>query len=60
MHWGSWQEFLAMGGNGRFVWGAYGMAALALACEVLMLRARAARARQRVRQAAIGSQEPQA
>lgn len=37
-------EFLAMGGYGFYVWGAYGMAALALAIEVVALRARRRRA----------------
>jgi heme exporter protein D len=34
-------EFLAMGGYGFYVWGAYGIAALAIVVEVLSLRARA-------------------
>jgi heme exporter protein D len=33
-------EFLAMGGYGFYVWGAYGVAALAIVVEVLALRAR--------------------
>jgi heme exporter protein D len=44
MHWASWQEFWAMGGSGRFVWSAYGMVALALAAEMMLLRARVRRA----------------
>ena len=33
-------EFLAMGGYGFYVWGAYGVAALAIMIELLALRAR--------------------
>jgi len=33
-------EFLAMGGHGFFVWGSYGVTAVALAIEVFFLRAR--------------------
>jgi heme exporter protein D len=34
-------EFLAMGGYGFYVWGAYGVAALAIAIEIASVRARA-------------------
>ena len=37
-------EFFAMGGYGFYVWGAYGVAALAIVVEVLALRARRAAA----------------
>jgi heme exporter protein D len=33
-------EFLAMGGYGFYVWGAYGVTALAVVVELLALRAR--------------------
>jgi heme exporter protein D len=33
-------EFLAMGGYGFYIWGAYGVAALAIVVELLALRAR--------------------
>jgi heme exporter protein D len=33
-------EFLAMGGYGFYVWGAYGVAALAVIAELLALRVR--------------------
>jgi heme exporter protein D len=49
MHWASWQEFWSMGGSGAYVWGAYGLVALALAAESLLLRARVRRARETVR-----------
>jgi heme exporter protein D len=34
------REFLAMGGYGLYIWGAYGIAALAILVEVLALRGR--------------------
>jgi heme exporter protein D len=37
-------EFLAMGGYGFYVWGAYGVAALAIVVELIALRARRAAA----------------
>jgi heme exporter protein D len=40
MSWGSPAEFLAMGGYGLYVWGAYGVTAVALAVEVWLLRRR--------------------
>ena len=49
MHWASWREFWSMGGSGAYVWGAYGLVALALAGEALLLRARVRRARETVR-----------
>jgi heme exporter protein D len=55
MKWGSWQDFWAMGGYARFVWGAYGVALLALAIEFASLRARARRARAAARRGEPGS-----
>jgi heme exporter protein D len=43
VYWSSVGDFLAMGGYGAYVWGAYGVSALALIAEVLALRARARR-----------------
>lgn len=40
MHWRSLDDFLAMGGYGTYVWGAFGMVALALAAELWALRLR--------------------
>ena len=44
MTWDSWQEFIAMGGYGLYVWGSFGAAALAIGLELFSLvrRARAA------------------
>jgi heme exporter protein D len=38
MSWGSLNDFLAMGGYGFYVWGAYGMAAVCIVVEVLSLK----------------------
>ena len=38
-------EFLAMGGYGWYVWMSYGACALAIAAEIVALRARRRRAR---------------
>ncbi|HEX4586252.1 MAG TPA: heme exporter protein CcmD [Burkholderiaceae bacterium] len=60
MHWASWQDFWAMGGAGRYVWGAYGLVGLAFAAEIWSLRARVRRARETVRRASNwSSKEPQ-
>ncbi len=40
MQWHSLSEFLAMGGRGGFVWGAYGTMALVMLVEPLLARAR--------------------
>ena len=48
MQWGSWENFWAMGGYGFYVWGAYGMTVAVLALEVVLLRARRARARSEI------------
>jgi heme exporter protein D len=49
MHWASWSDFWAMGGSGRFVWGAYGFVALGLAAEMTLLWRRLRRAREAAR-----------
>lgn len=45
MHWDSLDAFLAMGGYGRYVWGAYGVTVALLIAESVLLvrRQRAAR-----------------
>ena len=40
MNWGSLNDFLAMGGHALHVWGSYGMAALCILVEVILLKAR--------------------
>lgn len=44
MNWDSWQAFWHMGGYGLFVWSAYGVTAVAMLAEVLLVRARQRRA----------------
>lgn len=56
--WSSWSEFWDMGGRGAFVWGAYAMVMLAIAAEVLMVRARLHAARRQVVRDAIDLQRP--
>lgn len=40
----NWAEFFAMGGRAFYVWGSFGVFALAIAIEIIMLRSRAKRA----------------
>lgn len=37
MNWGSLSAFLEMGGYGLYVWGSYGVTALALLLEVILV-----------------------
>jgi len=37
MQWNSAAEFFAMGGYGMYVWGAYGVSALLIAAELVIL-----------------------
>jgi heme exporter protein D len=46
-------EFFAMGGKGFYVWGAYAVTALLIVVEIVVVRARVARARRD----AIGEEE---
>ena len=45
MNWGGWSQFWQMGGYGFYVWGSYGVAALAIALEVWALARRARNSR---------------
>jgi heme exporter protein D len=40
MNWSNWAEFWHMGGRGLYVWGSFGVAAVAVAVELWLLRAR--------------------
>jgi len=40
MNWGSFGEFLAMGGYGLYVWGSYVITLLLIALELALLAAR--------------------
>jgi heme exporter protein CcmD len=44
MTWTDWNAFWAMGGYAGFVWGAYGVATVLLAGEIVALRLRRRRA----------------
>ena len=44
MNWGSWDNFVRMGGYGLYVWGSYGMALAILAVELWQLKVRRRRA----------------
>jgi heme exporter protein D len=46
-------EFVAMGGYGLYVWGSYAACALAIAAEIVVVRARLAAARR-----VAGGREP--
>ncbi len=47
MKWGSLQDFLAMGGYAKFVWGSYAVCAIAFAVEWILLARRHRAARRR-------------
>ena len=49
MNWNSWSDFFAMGGYAQYVWGAFGMSALAigLECAALYVRRRNLRVEER-------------
>ena len=40
VYWKSLEDFLAMGGYGLYVWGSFGVTALAIAVELFALRLR--------------------
>jgi heme exporter protein D len=40
MNWNSWQEFLAMGGYGFYVWGSYGVTLVLIVVELAALAGR--------------------
>lgn len=50
MNWSSWQAFVDMGGYARFVWGSFGVVALALLIEWVHLRRQDAQRRLAIRQ----------
>jgi len=49
MQWNNASEFFAMGGYGLYVWGSFGVTALALVIEVWLIRRRHAAAVQAIR-----------
>lgn len=52
MIWNSLGDFVAMGGYGAYVWGAFGVVLAAMAAEVLLLGQRWRSVREQVRRAA--------
>ncbi len=38
MHWNSFSDFLAMGGYASYVWGSFGVTALIMAIEPILVR----------------------
>jgi heme exporter protein D len=40
MNWGSWDNFLAMGGYAFYVWGSYGVTLALMVAEIVLVRAR--------------------
>ena len=52
MQWGSFGNFINMGGYAFYVWGSYGVCAVIIAAEVVLTRARRRRAADEVRRAA--------
>jgi heme exporter protein D len=49
MQWNNASEFFAMGGYGFYVWGSFGVTALALVVEVWLIRRRRAAAVEQIR-----------
>jgi heme exporter protein D len=49
MNWGSFDNFLAMGGYGLYVWGSYGVTLVLVAAELILLARRRRNAAERAR-----------
>lgn len=49
MGWASWSEFWSMGGYGLYVWGSYGVTALVVLIEVILLKRAAGDTRRRLK-----------
>ncbi|MGE4241090.1 heme exporter protein CcmD [Ramlibacter sp.] len=56
MHWSSFSDFVAMGGYGLYVWGSFGVCALAMVAEPLLVRRRRAAAVQGIQRRARAEQ----
>lgn len=57
MNWGSAANFFEMGGYGLYVWGSYGVTALFVIIEVIMIKRRMRGVRQRLARMAKLQQE---
>ena len=49
MNWGSWSEFLAMGGFALYVWGSYAVTLGLIIAEIVLLALRRRNALERLR-----------
>jgi heme exporter protein D len=56
MNWNSASEFFAMGGYGLYVWGSFGVSALAMLVEPLLVQQRHKHILQRVRRQLLAEQ----
>lgn len=59
MNWGSTSEFFAMGGYGLYVWGSFGVTALTLLIETLLVRKRFSDTRRALRRELVADRENQ-
>ncbi|MBP8132951.1 MAG: heme exporter protein CcmD [Zoogloea sp.] len=59
MNWGSTNEFFAMGGYGLYVWGSFGVTALTLLIETLLVRKRFSDTRRALRRELAADRENQ-
>ena len=57
IYWKSLDDFLAMGGYGLYVWGSFGVTALFMIAEPLLLRGRSRQIRRRLARVARLEQE---
>ncbi len=58
MQWNSVSEFFAMGGYALYVWGSFGLTAVVVAGEVLLLRARRKAILQELRSELLSERNP--
>jgi heme exporter protein D len=49
MNWASWSDFWQMGGYGLYVWGSFGVTALGVLIEVILLKQGARDTRRRLK-----------
>jgi heme exporter protein D len=59
MNWGSTSEFFAMGGYGLYVWGSFGVTALTLLIETVLVRKRFSDTRRALRRELAADRENQ-
>ena len=59
MNWGSTSEFFAMGGYGLYVWGSFGVTALTLLIETVLVRKRFSDTRRTLRRELAADRDSQ-